>query len=215
MKKGAIFDMDGLLFDTERVYREEWQKTAKVFGQEYDPAFHLAVCGTSGQLMRDVVKRYYPGVDEDAFVRYCMERMEERLVFPVEEKPGVHEILDFFREKNVRMAVASSSAGRFIEGNLRNAGIREYFEVVVSGDQVKRGKPEPDIFLAAAERLGLAPKDCYVFEDGINGVKAGARAGCATVMIPDLIEPNDEVRSLCVGVYDSLTEALRQIRRAG
>ena len=211
MKQGAIFDMDGLLFDTERLYRESWVAMAEQFGQTPDPAFPPAVCGTSGAHMLEVIRQYYPAVDAQAFARGCIARVDDLLAHSVPEKPGVHEILQFFRENGVRIAVASSSArGRIID-NLRHAGVEGYFDAVASGEDVVHGKPAPDIFLLAAKLLGCAPADCYVFEDGINGVRAGLAAGCTTVMIPDLTPPPDELRDACAGVFDSLAEACAAI----
>ena len=92
------------------------------------------------------------------------------------------------------MAVASSSLPGQIEANLRGAGIRDYFDAVVSGTEVERGKPAPDIFLRAAERIGCRAEDCFVFEDSENGVRAGHAAGCITVMVPDMIDPSETIR---------------------
>ena len=92
-----------------------------------------------------------------------------------------------------------------IESNLRRNGFESFFEAVVCGADVLRGKPEPDIFLLAAERIGCAPEDCYVFEDGVNGSRAGIAAGCATVMVPDLMPPTEDLRNGCAGIYPSLT----------
>ena len=86
-----------------------------------------------------------------------------------------------------------------------------YFDAVVSGEDVTHGKPAPDIFLLAANRLGCNPADCYVFEDGINGVRAGLAAGCTTIMVPDTVLPTDEVRAACAGVFASLDEAREAI----
>lgn len=98
-----------------------------------------------------------------------------------------------------------------IENNLRVAGIEDYFTAVVSGSQVEHGKPAPDIFLYAAERLCLAPEDCYVFEDSFNGIRAGVAAGCFTIMIPDLFEPTDEIRQLVAGVYKNFEEVQQNL----
>lgn len=95
------------------------------------------------------------------------------------------------------MAVASSSAARQIESNLETARIRGYFSAVVSGTQVRRGKPEPDIVLCAAERIGCAPGECFVFEDSENGIKAGHAAGCTAIMIPDLMEASSDILPYC------------------
>ena len=207
MRKGAIFDMDGLLFDTERLFRDSWIEMAKRFGQVPRPEFPAAVAGTSGEGMREVIHQYYPAVDARAFQEGCIARTAEIVRKGPPEKPGMREILAFFRERGVKMAVASSSSREMILGNLRQAEIESYFDAVVSGDEVSHGKPEPDIFLLAAQKLGCSPEDCYVFEDGLNGVRAGIAAGCAAVMIPDLFPPTEDIRKNCAGIYPSLFEA--------
>ncbi len=212
MKKGAIFDMDGLLFDTERLYQESWLVIAREWGIIPDPAFPTAVCGTSGAHMRDVVREHYPEVDAEAYIQACLSRVAHILETDVPEKPGIHELLTYLHAQGVKIAVASSSLAHVVENNLRNAGVWEYFDAVVTGEQVKRGKPEPDIFLEAAKRLGLHPEECYVFEDGINGTRAGLAAGCATVMIPDLTAPTEDLINSCAGVYPSLLTALEAIQ---
>ena len=212
MKQGAIFDMDGLLFDSERLYREGWVEMAKKFGVQPDPAFATAVCGTSGARMLEIIHTYYPTVDEQAFMEGCVAWVNEMLRKQVPEKPGVHEILDFLRAHGCKTAVASSSARSMILNNLRLTGLEDCFDAVVSGQDVTNSKPAPDIFLLAAKQLGCAPTDCYVFEDGINGVRAGLAAGCATVMIPDLTPPEEEFHSLCAGIFPSLHEARSAIQ---
>ena len=207
MKKGAIFDMDGLLFDTERLYKESWEIMADRFGQVRDPDFPAAVAGTSGAGMVAVIRRHYPEVDPQAFIAGCLGLAAERIQVELPEKPWVREILTFFREHGVPMAVASSSARELVESNLRKAGIRAFFDAVVSGGEAARSKPEPDIFLLAAERIGVRPEDCYVFEDGINGARAGVAAGCATVMIPDLMRPTEDLLRNCAGIYPDLLAA--------
>lgn len=206
MKKGAIFDMDGLLLDTERLYQESWVEMAKQFGQTPDPAFPPAVSGTSGEGMREVIRRYYPAVDAHAFQAGCMARVDgilDRQGPPV--KPGARELLEYLRARGVKIAVASSSGRERISANLRAAGLERFFDAVVSGQQVERGKPEPDIFLLAAREIGCPPEDCYVFEDSINGVRAGMAAGCVTVMVPDLVPPPEglAVSGVCSSLLDA------------
>ena len=207
MKKGAIFDMDGLLFDTERLFRDSWGEMARQFGQVPQPDFPAAVAGTSGEGMREVIHRYYPDVDARACQEGCISHTAEVLRENLPEKPGMREILAFFQMRGTKIAVASSSGREMILDNLRRAGIEAYFDAIVSGDEVTRGKPEPDIFLLAAQKLGCIPEDCYVFEDGINGARAGIAAGCAAVMIPDLFPPTEDLRTGCAGIYSSLHEA--------
>lgn len=210
--KGAIFDMDGLLFDTERIYQQIWQEIAGEMGVVLDESFVKAVSGTNGERMCRVIERYYRVLDGTAIMNRCMMRMREKLSAYVPVKKGVYEILDFFQKKNVRMAVASSSAIGQIESNLQVAGIRRYFSAVVSGTEVEHGKPEPDIFLCAAERLGCGPEKCVVFEDSKNGIKAGYGAGCMTIMIPDLIEPSPDIRPYCRKICRDLLQAEQEIR---
>ena len=212
MLKGAIFDMDGLMFDTERIYRDTWVRLAGMYGVLHNPEFPKAVCGTSGDHMVEVIHTYYPTVDAAAFRDDCLRIVDETIQKEVPIKKGLFEILDGMKEHGVKMAVASSSQPGLIRRNLRNAGVEEYFDAVVSGVEVENGKPAPDIFLYAAEKIGIDPADCYVFEDGLNGIKAGAAAGCRVIMIPDLTEPTDEIRALCSGIYEDLGAAMRALR---
>lgn len=111
--------------------------------------------------------------------------------------------------------MASSNEAELIRANLAKTGLEGQFDVLLSTSQVARGKPAPDVFLEAARQLGLRPEECYVFEDGINGVKAGIAAGCRTIMIPDLIEPTEEIVGRCAGIYPSLLDALEALRAEG
>jgi len=204
--KGAIFDMDGLLLDTERVYQENWLETARRYGQTPYPDFPAAVSGTTGENQRRIIRRYFPTVDARAFQEDCISRVDRLLEqHCAPEKPGARALLEYFRTRGVKTALASSSARERVLGNLRQAAMEDLFDVIVSGQEVERGKPEPDIFLLAAERLGCPPEECYVFEDSVNGVRAGMAAGCAAVMVPDLVPPPEglAVHRVCA----SLTEA--------
>ena len=212
MKKGAIFDMDGLLFDTERLYKESWEYMAEVYGQVPDPAFPPAVAGTSGEHMIEVVRKYYPSIDARQFIADVTKRVAELVAVQVPEKPGVHEILEYFHENGIKMAVASSSREAIVRNNLQKTGVESYFDAVVSGNEAEHSKPAPDIFLLAAERIGCQAQDCYVFEDGINGARAGVAAGCTTVMVPDQVPPTEDLLAECARICDSLHEVLRLIR---
>lgn len=199
MKQAAIFDMDGLMFDTERLYQESWTALAAQFGQTPDPAFPTAVAGTAGEGMRKVIRTYYPAVDPEAFISACFQRVRDITKTHLPEKPGLRTLLDLLRAKGVRMAVASSSEEDIIRRNLTTAGVTDYFDVVVSSTDpaVKDGKPAPDVFLYAAARLGVDPRDCWVLEDSLNGIRAAHAAGAAALMVPDTMEPTPEIRQLC------------------
>lgn len=213
MLPGVIFDMDGLLFDTEAIYRESWLILAQQFGQEPSIPFTKAVCGTSGETMIAVVEKFYPAIDPQEFIDACVNRVNSEVKRHLPEMPGVREILAYVKKMGLKVAVASSSEKEIIEHNLEKAGIMPYFDAIVSGGEVEKGKPYPDIFLLAASRLGLKAEECYVFEDGANGIRAGHAAGCHTIMIPDLTPASEELRSFCVAVYDNLLLAKEALKR--
>lgn len=204
MIRGAIFDMDGLLFDTEMMYQQTWRELAEEMGVVLGEHFVNDISGTSGSHMCRVLEKHY-GVSDGMTVRdECMRRMREKQKKPVPMKKGVHEILEYFRTHGIKLAVASSTEKEQIENNLTLAGIRDYFDEVVSGNEVAHGKPAPDVFLLAARKISCQPEECYVFEDSFNGVRAGVAAGCRTIMIPDLFEATEEMYEICWGVYPDL-----------
>ena len=209
---GAIFDMDGVLFDTERVYQKIWRAIARDRGVTLEESFTRTISGTNGETMRRIVARFYHTEDPEAIIGEVMRRVREQLSREVPVKAGAPEILRFFRERGLRLAVASSSARELVVSNLTLSGLLPFFDAIVSGQDVKAGKPAPDIFLYAAGAIGCAPEQCFVIEDSISGVKAGHAAGCDTIMVPDLIPPTPEVLPLCFRQYDNLTEALEGIR---
>ena len=199
MKKCAIFDMDGLMFDTERLYQESWMVLAGEFGQTPNPEFPSAVAGTAGEGMRRVIHKYYPSVDAETFIAACMKRVADIVAVDVPEKPGLRALLKVLKGQGVKLAVASSSPEGTIEGNLRSAGLRDCFDAVVSSTHpaVKDGKPAPDVFLFAAQCIDVAPEECYILEDSINGIRAARAAGGTAIMVPDTMEPTEEIRRIC------------------
>ncbi len=212
MKQGAIFDMDGLMFDTERVYQRTWLELAKELGQTPNPDFPRRVAGTLGEGMYQVIRAFYPEVDPVQMWNDCKTRVAEQVAKELPEKPGLHEILSGLKEAGLCLAVASSSPMSTIQRNLNQAGIAHYFDAVVSSAQTGRGKPNPDVFLLAAKELGLPPEQCYVLEDSPNGVRAGVAAGCTTIMVPDTIPPDEEIRSMAAAVCDDLIQVLELIK---
>ena len=212
MKRGAIFDMDGTLFDTERYYRKAWFEAAPEFGGEPNVAFTEAVSGTSsGEEFVRVIKSFYPDIDAKAYLNRVIELVhdwsEENLIVMA----GVEKILKFFNAAGVPCAVASSSPTELIERNLRRTNLRGYFGAIVGGDQVSNGKPAPDIFLLAAKKINLPASDCYVFEDSRNGILAAKAATCTPVLIVDQYKPTDDIKKICAAVFESLTAAQRAI----
>ena len=213
MKRGAIFDMDGTLFDTEKFYVKAWTELADFFGVERVQTLGIEMSGMNREQALLVLAKYYPQVDGQKYFDKVIETVSACMETDIELLPGAREILDYCRAQKVLMSVASGSPRSAIEKNLRRTGIREYFTAVVGGDEILNGKPAPDIFLLAAEQLNLSPAECYVFEDSFNGIISAHRAGCVPVMIPNQLEPSDDIRKLCAGVYKNFFEAQNAIER--
>ena len=214
MKRGAIFDMDGTLFDTEKLYQRAWLEVADEFGLEKNFELPSAISGTNlGEESEKIVRRFYPNIDAKNYIARTLELVNVWRSQKLETMPGVEEILNFFKSTGVKMAVASGSPRSAIEKNLARSNLRGYFEVVVGGDMIAKSKPAPDIFLIAAKELNLSPSDCYVFEDSFNGIRSGAAAGCAAIMIPDTVQLTDEIKKLCAAIFPNLSEARRAIER--
>ena len=195
----AVFDMDGTLFDTEKLYREAWLKVAEPFGLEVKPKLGAAVSGTGGQITLDIIKTFYP--DEDPrkisdWVGNYVETVSEKNLVVME---GVPEILEYFRAKNFKLAVASGTPADVVHRNLKNAGFEKYFSVVTGGDMIHDGgKPNPGIFLQTIEKLNEEPKNCYVFEDAFNGIRAAYSAGAYPVLVnpyDEFSKANDEIKT--------------------
>lgn len=213
MLRGAIFDMDGVMFDTQRIYDEQWPKVAARFGEKPSAGLVRDVRGANGTVMEEIVHHYYPDIDARAYIDATLKSVLEIEKTFVPKKPGIDEILDYLSESGIRLAVASSSKADMVLHNLDLTGTRRYFDTVITGDLVERTKPDPDIFLKAAAGIGVSPEECYVFEDSFNGVRAGHAAGCRTIMIPDQVQPTDEIRALASGVYESLSAVMDAMKR--
>ena len=213
MKKAAIFDMDGTMFDTERIWKENWERCIVEFGFDPDPDFPRNVCGTSGEKMLEVIRKFYPGIDAAAFRDKVRKAVNKSIADEIPVKKGLYEIVDYLRSQGVRLAVASSSQLEKIKHCVRLAGLEDKFDMLFSGNDIEHGKPAPDIFLKAADAMGVDPSECYVLEDGLNGVYAGIASGADTVMIIDLTQPDKKAQEGCVGIYKSLDEVRDAMRQ--
>lgn len=210
MVQGVIFDMDGLMFDTEPVWGSCWELVIAEHGFEVPDGLLNEVRGCSGDTVCAVLRRFL-GADvpaEEIWEREKQLACETLLEQGAPKKPGLDDLLEYLHDFVVPMAVASASPKEIILHNLRRAGLERYFDVVVSGEGLSSGKPDPLIFLETARLLGTSPARTLVLEDSANGVTAAHRGGFACVMVPDLEQPSTEVEAMANAVVDSLDQVI-------
>ena len=214
MIEGAIFDMDGLMFDTEPIWTRTWEPVLATIGVAYPHGLADAVRGTSGKSMDAVINRFLPEVDASYVRETAYAWVHKELEKGAPKKPGVDELLTYLKEQGVPMGVASSSALEVIEMNLTNGGVRDYFGELFTGVGMANPKPAPDIFLNTAAAMGVDPARTLVLEDSLSGVRAGAAGGFITVMVADMLAPDDFARENAAAICKDLFE-VRDLLAAG
>lgn len=206
--KAVIFDMDGLIFDSEKLLVRFWCQAANELGfpMEREHALNLR------SLARKFAEPYLQGLFGSGFdyatVRARrMELMAQYLEqHPLELKRGLTQLLDYLDGAGIPAAIATATDITRASEYLERAGVLERFGRIVCASMVESGKPKPDIYLYAAAQLGLAPQECAALEDSPNGVRSASSAGCVTIMIPDLTQPDDELKALICAKADSLAD---------
>ena len=214
MIDGVIFDMDGTMFDTERMWATFWEPALAALGLPYREGLAEAARGTAGVTTRNVVRQFYgPDCDAEAIVD-SLHRVADEVFFsaPVPKKPGLDALLAWLKARHIPLAVASSSREAMIRHNLDVWGLTQDFTAIVSGQHVAHSKPDPEIFLLTAQKLDVEPARCLVLEDSYNGVRAGAAGGFVTVMVPDLVPADDEMKRLYTMECASLEEVLEKLK---
>jgi HAD superfamily hydrolase (TIGR01509 family) len=210
MKLAAvIFDMDGVMFDTERLAFAAWEKACNHYGYPFPRQLLIRCVGHTLEDTRELFRREVgDGFDFDAVYEYekqsVLEYIEREGV-PV--KPGLSRLLDFLDRHCIAKAVATSTGRNRAERMIAAAGFSGHFDTVVYGDQVARGKPAPDIFLMASAALNRAPRECVVLEDSENGIRAAHAASMIPILVLDILQPSPDVQRHAHAVCESLDEA--------
>ena len=202
----VIFDMDGTLTDTQSVCIHAWDYAGELQGFKNAGESIRYVCGMNKEGWEAYLAEHYEGIDLLKFDKDMRQFIIDS--GKPDLKKGAVELLEFLKQNGVRMAVASGSQVYEIEWKLGDTGIIHYFDVFAGGDEVERGKPAPDVYLLAAERLGVSPKDCFVFEDASFGVKSAVAAGMKCFGIADVVPFTDEAKEIMFKQLDSLDEAI-------
>ena len=213
MIQGVLFDMDGLMFDTERLWSESWAPALALFGLPFKEGLDQSARGSAGENLRAVIRSYYgPDCPAEEIIAAFDKIAHEKFLAPVPKKPGLDPLLDWLEARGIPMAVVSSSGESVIRRNLDNWKMTSRFKAIVSGEMVTRSKPDPEAFLLGAKAIGVAPASCLVLEDSHNGVRAGAAGGFVTVMVPDLMPDTPEMQQLYTCKCDNLNQVLGKLK---
>ncbi|MDE7322157.1 MAG: HAD family phosphatase [Lachnospiraceae bacterium] len=208
MVKAVIFDMDGVLIDTEKHYNAAWCEAARMAGFDFKREHALMLRSCDAQLAARMMKDIFG----ERFDYFAIREVRRGLVadrlekYGLEKKPGIDEILAFLHEKGIKTAVATATPITLTLQHLEKIGVRKQFDKIVSAKQVDQGKPAPDVYLYACAQIGEEPSDCIAVEDSPNGIKSAYAAGCKPVMVPDLTQPDEEIAPLLYAVADSLLD---------
>ena len=206
----VVFDMDGVIFDSERCVLECWKEIAFKYRIEEIEKNFLACTGTTAAVTREImINAYGTGFPYDDFAREASKAFHTKYDngnLPV--KPGVFELLDHLKTERKKTALATSTRRQTVLHQLEHAGLLDYFDEIITGDMVKKSKPDPEIYLLACENIDIKPENAYAIEDSYNGIRSAQAGGLKVIMVPDLLPPNEEMRTLTEAILDDLNEVI-------
>ncbi len=206
----VIFDLDGVILDTEGISYDAWKRAVADFGAVLEEDIYHKIVGLR---IEDIEEILHSSFGADFPIHQAGKRRSQYIRQHIAEhgvkvKPGVRELLDFLDKAKFARAIATSSSRLLAMRKLARSNLADRFDAVICGDDVQNGKPAPDIFLQAAKRLDTTAEQCLVFEDSENGVRAAHAAGMTTILVPDLKQPSDEIMQLADRVFPSLREVI-------
>jgi len=212
---GVIFDMDGLLLDSERLARDAFVRACGELGWAADLAAYHRCIGSNAQATEQILRAHYgpdfPYAELDvSWNTHYQARLAQA---PVPVKAGAVDLLSHLSRAGIPRALATSTRRSVAERKLTDSALREYFQHTICGGETARGKPHPEPYLRAADALGLKPAQCLALEDSGNGVRSASAAGCVVIQVPDLVTPDAEIAALAHLIVDSLTDVLHLLRQ--
>lgn len=215
MIQGVIFDMDGLMLDTEKLLAKYWMQAAHEAGFPMTLEHVLGIRSLAAVFAKPKLQGIFgENFDYEAIRARRRELTAAHLeTHGIEKKPGLDELLHFLKESGIRAAVATATDRERTDLYLQQIGVHGYFDAFVCGDMVTKGKPDPEIYLTACRELSLPPEHCMALEDSPNGIRSAFAAGCKAVMVPDLSQPEDDLKPLlyaCVPALDNVIDLLKE-----
>ncbi len=212
--QAVVFDMDGVIFDTERLVIEFWKEVAKKHNIPNIEHTCIQCLGTNRVRTREIfLENYGADFPFDPYRAEVTELFNTHYKgVPLPTKPGVRELLSYLQEQDIKVGLASSTAQHLVRDEIGTAGLLPYFQTLVCGDMVEHSKPAPDIFLKACEILNADPTKSIAIEDSFNGIRSAHCAGMTPIMVPDQVQPTDEIRALAFHVMPSLLDVLNWLK---
>lgn len=210
MYKAILFDMDGLILDTEKHYQKAWIQAANEMGFKMTVKEQLYLRSCTKKYAEPIMQKFFgSNFDYDKVRDRRKEIMEEDLKrFGIEKKPFADEILDYLKEAGIKRALVTATPEKRARECIRAVGLEEKFDQIISADMVVNGKPEPDVYVFACEKIAEKPSDCLALEDSPNGVRSANGAGVDVIMVPDLSEPDEELSKLIIRKAGNLGDVI-------
>lgn len=214
MEKAVVFDMDGVIFDTEPLVMKVWEELGKIHHFDHVKKVCYECLGTNRETSKRIfLKHYGEDFPYDEYAKESSVIYHERYDGNVPLKPGVHELLTYLKDNQYRLALASSTRAYTVKLQLKNAGLIDYFEAIITGDMVTASKPDSMIYLKACEAIHVKPEETYAIEDSYNGIRSAYNARMRSIMVPDLKAPDGEMEEKSTVILKDLYEVMDYLKK--
>ena len=215
MIQAVVFDMDGVIFDSETLLTDCWVEATRADGiPDVAHTNYLCLGVNDAETKEKFLEVYGSDFPYDAYEKEVIRLFRERASGgQLPKKEGVEELLSFLKERGIKVALATSSRESIVMEEITEGGLLPYFDAIICGDTITKSKPDPEIYLKACSHLGVRPEDAFAVEDSFNGVRSATRAGLTCIMVPDIKQPDDEMRALAHRILPSLPDVKEYLQQ--